>query len=163
IVLYVPKDDFEAMMKHDRPPIPAFRRVWYLTAITTGTRLGEQCGLDWTHAHLADGRCSFVSCQAPRAIAHVHIDRQFSRLKTFDAPKKKSFRTLPLHPLTVAALKWWRDHGWRELVGRAPDPLDPIFPARDGTYCYHSNLARYLREDLGRAKRATEIEGLNLD
>jgi integrase len=163
VVLYVPKDDFEAMLAHDEPPVPAFRRVWYIVAITSGVRLGEQCGLSWAHVHLGEGRCAFTSCQAPCAIAHVHIDRQFNKNDRFEVPEKRSFRTLPLHSLAVRALQWWHDEGWRKLVGRAPETADAIFPTRDGSFNYHSNLARQLREDLGRARRPTAIEGLNLD
>lgn len=75
------------------------------------------------------------------------------------APKtKKSKRTLPLHPATVAALREWIETGWIALVGRAPGPEDFLFPGLNGRGA-RPRSAELIRYDLAAVGLPIELEG----
>jgi integrase len=44
-------------------------------------------------------------------------------------PKRNSRRPIPLLPIVVLVLKWWRSVGWKQYVGVAPRKDDPVFPS----------------------------------
>ena len=164
VIVLLPKDRFEALVTHPSENIPILRRLWYVFAITTGARYAEQCGLAWSHLHLdATQRCPHAGCQAASDIAHVHIERQLTKRGGFAPPKRNSVRTLPLHALTLEALRWWRDHGWKEHVGRRLEFGDAVFARTDGTYLYQHHIPRYLRQDLVEAELSAKIDGFNID
>jgi site-specific recombinase XerD len=164
VIVLLPTERFEALVTHPSEDIPIFRRLWYVFAITTGARYAEQCGLAWSHLHLDRAkRCPHAGCQASKDIEHVHIERQLTKKSAFVAPKRNSVRTLPLHPLTLEALRWWRDRGWREHVGRGHAASDAVFARADGSYLYQHHIPRYLRQDLVEAELSAKIDGFNID
>lgn len=65
----------------------------------------------------------------------------------FKDPKRNSHRTLPLHPSAVAAMRWWKEQGWLEHVGRHPASGDAVFPSFAGDFSL-SRSAEWFRADL---------------
>jgi hypothetical protein len=55
---------------------------------------------------------------------------------------------VPVHPVLAALLKDWRDYGWQQFVGRAPEDGDPIVPRRDGSFREDHHALRQFRQDL---------------
>ncbi|MBK7583141.1 MAG: tyrosine-type recombinase/integrase [Myxococcales bacterium] len=124
--------------------LPEERRVRYLLAFTSGMRDGELAGLTWTD--LDDST--------------VRVAKQVStRARTPTRPKTRyAHRVLPLHPLTAEALKTWKATGWVLLVGRKPQPTDPVFPDQHG-HPHRPRSAELLREDLEAAGCPTKYAG----
>jgi integrase len=138
VVVHVPRVDLVALMRSQSVLIPSLRRVRYVFAATTGAREGETSGLAWRHVKLkAD-------------IPNVEIERQLTTLGAFAAPKRDSYRTLPLHRVAVEALSWWQREGWAMVVGRKPTDDDPVFPSETGTF-HRPRTAAHVRLDLAAA------------
>ena len=120
------------------------RRVRYLLAFTSGMRDGELAGLTW--ADVDDST--------------VRVAKQIStRAATPTRPKTKyAHRVLPLHSLAAEALKTWKATGWVLLVGRRPQPTDPVFADEHG-HAHRPRSAELLREDLEAAGCSTKYAG----
>lgn len=146
-VIHLTREQVLTLVHAERQVMPPMRRLRHLFVLTQGTREGETQGLSIGNVRL-DGE-----------IAFVEIDRQLDEEKNFVGCKKDSERTLPLHPLTEAGLRWWIEVGWRQWVGRKPKPSDPLFPDFHGEYC-RPKSALHLRTDLSNAKLPTHYKGL---
>lgn len=131
---------------------PLERRVRYVVALTSGLRDGELSGLEWR-----DLVGSNISVERQLKLP-TRAQRQAGECGTLTDPKLESFRTLPLHPSAIEALKWWREEGWKAWVGREPNDLDPIFSDQGGKH-YRPNSARLLRIDLKHAGLPTGFVG----
>ena len=139
----------------ESPAISLERRARYSLAFTSGMRDGE----------IASARLKFLQLDADvpvlkilEAVAIIGAKGKggFARAK---APKtKKSRRTLPLHPATVAALREWLKTRWIELVGRAPAPEDFLFPGLNGRGA-RPRSAELIRDDLAAIGLLIEFEG----
>lgn len=132
--------------------IPIERHTRYLLAISTGLRDGELCGLMWRD----------LDEQAET----INVERQLKRGKKgnfqpslFKPPKKKSYRTLPLHPKALQALKVWRD-GYQAYCGRKPEETMPVFPNVDGLF-FHPHSSNLIRNDLKKAGQSELFVGMN--
>lgn len=101
------------------------RHARYVLAICTGLRAGELSGLSWQHLNL-DAK-----------VPTVEVTRQLSARGAMKPPKKRSFRTIPLHPCAVAVLRRWKAQATTEAV----------FPGINGEHVY-THLSRYLQGDL---------------
>lgn len=127
--------------------IPFARRVATLVALSSGLRIRELQGLAWKHIDLK--------------ARTIEVERQIvqgGESPIFKAPKKESFRTLPLHPLAEKALRAWRKHF------PSIDPEGPVFP-RNGSWDVYemwSNgpaSAAGFRADLRTAGLSDKYEG----
>ncbi|PRP98550.1 site-specific integrase [Enhygromyxa salina] len=94
------------------PLIPPDRRVLYTISFLTGLRLGEVAGTCWRHWIPAEPASKLL-------IAHSYA----SSTKT-DTP-----REVPVHPLLELVLQAWREHGFEQAIGHAPQPDDPLIPS----------------------------------
>ncbi|MEP7126841.1 MAG: tyrosine-type recombinase/integrase [Byssovorax sp.] len=143
----------------ESPVVPLERRARYCLAFTSGMRDGE----------IAGARLKFLQLDADvpvlkivEAVAMVGAKGKggFAKAK---APKtKKSKRTLPLHPATVAALREWLKTGWIDLVGRAPGPEDFLFPGLNGRGA-RPRSAQLIRDDLAAVGLPIDLEGQPID
>jgi integrase len=93
--------------------IPLAERVITLVALCTGLRIRELQGLAWRHIDLEAG-----TLEVERQVKKGGADPQFK------APKKDSYRTLPLHPLAIRALEFWKKQF------PTIDPEGPVFPRK---------------------------------
>lgn len=90
------------------PEIPVDRRVFYALMFFTGARPGEVIPLRWSSL-----------------LARADLDGlQFAKAWT----KTEATKVVPVHHELVAVLKMWREEGWQERFGRAPDDNDLIVP-----------------------------------
>ncbi|MCK6535401.1 MAG: site-specific integrase [Polyangiaceae bacterium] len=131
VIVHLSLAEATRLLKSEK--LPEERRVRYLMAFTSGMRDGELAGLTW--ADLEDST--------------VRVAKQIStRALTPTRPKTKhAHRVLPLHSLAAEALKTWKATGWVLLVGRRPQPTDPVFPDEHG-HPHRPRSAELLREDL---------------
>jgi integrase len=139
-IIHLKKEEVAALITCTSPKIAAVRKVRNVVAIATGCRFGELQALTWRDLDL--------KARVPTA----RVFRQLSVPGTnatacFKDPKRKSHRILPVHPLAVRALRWWRDAGWKQHVGGDPKADDPVFPNTDGEFTF-GHGARSFREDL---------------
>lgn len=97
--------------------------AWLLMA-TTGMRRGEVLGLRWSDVNLDQGTAS-----VQQTLSSVGYKLVFSSPKT-----KSSRRSVPLEPLTIAALRAHRKAQLEERVawGPAYQPTDLVFAREDG-------------------------------
>lgn len=118
------------------------RRVKYLLALATGMRDRELQGLIfddirdlpvphiWILRQLVKGGAApFMWLQELRDEHGPTVNISTIPNAVVKAPKKNSSRCIPLMPLAVEVLAWWRSVGWAQFAGRAPSPNDPIFPS----------------------------------
>ena len=129
VIVALPEPDALKLINYDKSLIPSSRKVLNLLALVTGMRLAEVAGLSWND--VKDDRTLTVFRQ---------LDRGGFK-PTFKAPKLGSRRVIPLHPLAVKVLAWWKKQG------RNTAPEDPIFPGKYGLYGFAMS-ARTFREDL---------------
>lgn len=145
--IHLSKKSSCVLMSCESESIPLYRKVKNSLALTSGARSAELQGLAWKHVDLEAGT--------------IEIVRQLNKggqFPTFKGCKKKSERTLPLHPLAVLALTYWKKKALK--TGNE----DPIFPdPKTGLYC-KANAARALRDDLRAADLSTQYQGkFNID
>jgi len=119
------KDVREALIA--RPELPHDRFGLYLAALLAGLRAGELRGL------------TFADLDLEATIPLLRVRRQFGLKRgaddvaTTSTPKSKSSkREVPLHPLLVAWLTWWRDEGWAARFDRERTDADAVFPTVTG-------------------------------
>lgn len=137
----------------DCSAVPLERAARYALVLTTGLRDGEIAGLRWRHLEL---RGSAPRVEIERAIA-MHGGEGYAtdaRLKT-DAAE----RSLPLHPVAVAALTEYAREYWAPLVGHAPRPDDFVFVGLKKRVGYRPKSAELLRRDLAAASLPTDFAG----
>jgi integrase len=117
---------------------PEARRVRYLLAFTSGLRDGEIAGLRWDDVDLD--------------AATVNIDKALATKgpqgwASMSATKTRKSRVLPMHALTVRALRGWRVSGWCVFVGHHPKGSDFVFANANGEATRPAS-ADLLRKDL---------------
>ncbi len=182
VITVFPPSDIQTILTKEHRKVRDGRRIRYLTAVGTGMRKEELQGAVWGDFNL----------ETP--IPYVKVDRQlfkighapFERWESLAQkgltkaqamataaalvtdPKKNSNRIIPLHPLIVAALKWWRKKGWLMEVGRKPEPHDPVFPrnkvslrgqTKAGDFTAINDASATLRLDLKRLNLSLESNG----
>jgi integrase len=150
LVIHVPEAELQTFLACESTRITTLRKVRHRLQVSTGAREGEMCGLLW----------KWLFLDAP--IPHVRIEQQFNTESEVAPPKKDSYRTIPLHPETTLALKWWLAKGWPRWVGKEPQGDDAVFPGTDG-HMTRPRSAEYVRYDLVVAGLSDTYEGHNLD
>lgn len=126
-VLWLSQENANTLLTGANPRIPDWRRLRYLLALTTGARDKEMLGWVWSDF---DGSTLAIDRQLSKIGKAPIVSFEQPRNGSAECrpPKARSFRVLPLHPLALAALTWWRETGWKQWVGRSPGHADPIFP-----------------------------------
>jgi integrase len=129
VIVALPLDEALKLIAYDKTLIPDGRKVLNLLAMVTGMRLAEVAAVSWRD--IKDDNTLTVFRQ---------LDRGGFK-PAFKSPKLGSRRVIPLHPLAVRALAWWKKHS------RNVAPDDPIFPGKFGFYGFATS-AKTFREDL---------------
>ena len=174
--------DIQTILAKDNKKVKDSRRLRYLTAVATGMRKEELQGAVWSDFSL-ESPIPFVKVDRQLyKIGHAPFERwedlaekglsKRQAMATPQAlvtdPKKHSNRVIPLHPMVVAALKWWKKKGWALEVGRRPEPSDPVFPrnkvslrgrAKAGDFTMINDASATLRIDLKRLNLPLESNG----
>ncbi len=175
-------DSIRTVLTKPHRKVKDIRRIRYLTDVGTGLRKEELQGTVWADFIL----------DSP--IPHVKVERQLYKIghapfvrwedlvengstkkqamatshALVSDPKKHSNRIIPLHPLVVVALKWWKRRGWALEVGRQPEPHDPVFPRnkvslkdgkKAGEFTCINDASATLRLDLKRLNLPLESKG----
>jgi integrase len=106
-------------------------RVLLMTAALTGLRASELRGLRWSDVDLKANE--------------LHVRQRADRFNKIGPPKSKTgWRTIPLGPELVHALKEW-------FLACPKGELDLVFPTSHGTVDFHENILRTLDAVVKRA------------
>jgi hypothetical protein len=134
--------------------IPEHRRVRYIVDICTGLSEGELAGRIWSDADLSPhptievlNACAMLGTHGWATLASTKNEHRV--------------RKIPLHSAAAAALRWWKEEGWAQYVGRAPKVADPIFPGPTGKFARPAS-AKLLRKDLLAAGCPDKRHGHNI-
>ncbi len=132
--------------------IEQMRRNRYAFALTTGLREGEIAGLIWEDVHL-DADPPYVEVRRSWRLD----TRKVGRLKSDD-----SHRTVPLHPVAVAALKNQRELQLACGIKGSVISKAATFGSMTGQATRHDHVARVLRYDLASCGLPTKVGDLNI-
>ncbi len=182
VITVFTNDQIQTALAKEHRKVKDSRRIRYLTAVGTGMRKEELQGAVWSDFNL-DTPIPYVKVdrqlykigQAPFERWEELAEKGFTKAQAMAIasalvtdPKKNSNRIIPLHPLVVVALKWWKKKGWQLEVGRKPEPGDPVFPrnkvslrgkARAGDFTAINDASATLRLDLKRLRLPLESNG----
>lgn len=169
----VPIEHVNAMLTSTDRNIRHYRKVRYVLAVLAGLRDGELNGLIWSDLHM-DAKIPFVSVERqldkrgikPFKVYENELARGQSKQQIFSGPNAvvsdpktgASKGAVPLHPLAVKVLRWWKTR-WEQETMRQPTGSDPVFPrpmmgATSGTEVggfFKAHPAMHIRADLKRA------------
>ena len=135
-IVFLTADQAAGLLTRQSSKVADVRRLRYLVVLAAGLRDKEVQGLVWSDVHLDDG------------VPHLRVERQLLRNgpKPFvqyeklrdegmskadilampnalvGLPKRKSRRVMPLHPLAVEGLRYWKRTGWK--------PRAPMIPSQ---------------------------------
>lgn len=179
VISHMTVEQVETLLTQKHKHLSDYRRLRYLLALTAGLRDHEVQGLTWQDIDFKQKTLTINKQLAKRGSLPLLRIRDLeakgmSKVEVFKLPnalagKPKSYssnRTLPLHPLTLEALKAWQQKGWKNYVGKAPNQADPLFPrgrgaamgngniGQPGDFCF-SESAGLVREDLERLELPT--------
>lgn len=111
------------------------RRAFVALAICTGMRAGEICGRRWR---------DWDRSTAPLTALLCNSQYDGAPLKGDDGERARP-RTIPVHPVLEAVLRWWWAEGWELVNRRRPMPDDWIVPSSRGVeQCYTKSGATKL-------------------
>lgn len=174
VIVSLSFEQAKTLLESTHPKIRPERSVKYALALLTGARVNELHGLTWEDVDFN------------RAV--IHINRQLIKPgclpliryedcivkkmpkndiynlpnAIYSNPKRNSFRVLPLHPLAMAALELHRKT-WKMLVGRNPNPQDPIFPRDKYSLSHGGKVGDFITGDFRAAGVfRKDLERLNL-
>lgn len=150
VIVHLPLAEARKVADYSGDGVPMRRHAKNVLALFTGLRAGELAGLSWAHLDLDSG------------LPSVRVDRQLTRERAFKDPKKRSFRTVPVHPLAAEVMRSWRDVGFRGHTGEGPNADDPVFPDARGKFIY-DNHAPYFRVDLAEYGCPLKHQGAPVD
>ncbi len=183
VIAHLNEQQVNVLLTQPHQWVTDYRRIRYLLTITSGLRDHEVQGLCWSDIDWKTGTLSVSRQLAKIGVLPMLLEKDLVGSMSKDAimklpnaigSKPKSLtskRIVPLHSLTLAALKHWLEKGWRTYVGRAPTKADPIFArgnygrldiGNPGDFCF-SESAVLVRTDLERLALPTSYEGENLD
>lgn len=173
--------DLHTMLTTKHGKIKDFRKVRYLVHVATGLRLEEGQGLIWADVHL-DAPIPYLDIQRQLVVAGSLPFQNYDDMKSKEAiessvkavcsdPKYHSKRLVPLHPLAVKVLAYWKQYGWKAHTGFAPQDKDPVFGRsrvslkegnQAGDFTCVIDSAQTLRIDLKRLGLPTQDKGHDL-
>ncbi len=106
----------EVLISH--PDIPFDRRVYYAFLLLAGMRPGEIAARRWR---------DYDATIEP--LGRLTIASAFSTPKNkFKSTKTATTKIIPVHATLGAMLAEWKLSGWKQMVGRSPEPDDLILP-----------------------------------
>lgn len=120
------------------PVVPLWRRVTYGVLFLTGLRISEA----------SVRRISDYDAKAKplgRLVAPTTWSTEKKREKE---PKTGVPREIPVIPPLAKLLKQWLEHGWEEMLGRAPAEDDLLLPNSVGTRQHRQDALQALHRDL---------------
>jgi hypothetical protein len=146
----------------EAPTTPDERAFKWLLEGLQGLDDGEAHGLLFSDFQVMDG------------ITVVMVDENFATcgpegFASAKGPKREArHKAVPLHHVVEAAYEHYRDVVWPALMGRKPEPTDPVFPkhARGGGYVaerWRPKSADDLRADLAADHLPTQQDGVDVD
>ncbi len=166
--------DVVAVLSQPNNKVKDARRIRYLTGVATGLRKEEVQGLVWNDLTLGEnphvkvsrqlfkiGHSPFLMWEELARTGSTKAQVVESEQALMTEPKAHSDRWVPLHPLLLEALKWWKRKGWAFEVGRKPEGSDPVFPRNKvslkdgqlaGDFSFINDASATLRLDLKRLK-----------
>jgi integrase len=145
--------------------LPEHWKVRILIGCTGGLRDGEIAALQWQDLELDP---AIPVMRIRKAVAVIgerqHEGKTIRSYGTELGPTKTagSNRDVPIHPLTVRALRAWKAQGWIEWTGRRAQPSDFVLPSEQGT-AWRPRSAAVLREWLLAAKCDDKYAGKPID
>lgn len=178
VITYMTADQVEKLLTTAHKFIPDYRRIRYIVALTAGLRHKEIQGLTWEDVDLQQKTINIHKQLQKRGCKPLlqwkDIQKTMSKAAIAALPNAVSKKTkstssnrlMPLHSLTVEALKEWKRKGWKTYVGRSPEKNDPVFPRQNkslregeqaGDFCM-SDAATLVREDLERLEMQTQFK-----
>lgn len=139
IITWLNPTQLETLFTEEHQFISDGRRTLYATMALTGLRLEEAQGLTWEDVDLiqavvhVERQLIKAGCAPILSYPELRAKKSKSQIAALPnavgkPPKRNSKRDIPLHPLLVKLLSHWRHSGWKDSVGRSPDPQDPVFP-----------------------------------
>ena len=155
-IQFLTRPQAEALLA--RPALPHTRFGIYLLAMTSGLRDGELRGLQWKYVDL-DGKIPNAWIRHQAGWIRDDADRvnaSGTRIDFFPLKTKYSKRRLPLHPLAVEWLRWWKREGWQAYVGREPTEEDVVFSSPAGEK-WRPYSAEVMRNDLKAAGQSQDF------
>lgn len=180
VVGHVSEKAVRALLGKQHPKVEDYRRMRYLIACH-GLRDHELQGLIWEDIKLdapipflnvarqldKPGGLPFVRYEdlAEKGLSKAEILAHSGALVSL--PKYQSVRMIPLHPLAIAALRYWKEKGWKLHTGRKPNDNEPVFARSStslkvnqvaGSFCF-SEAPELLRADLKRLGEDETSEG----
>jgi hypothetical protein len=122
------------------PRLREHRRVLNTIAfLCGGPRTGELIELRWR-----DYTPSYKG-----GLGRIVFSRSWnSASKVAKATKTGAKKLIPVHPFAGRVLEAWHESGWREWIGRDPQPEDLILPRSDGEHFSNSQLLDGFHADL---------------
>lgn len=133
------RQSIETLLAAPREDVTLDQLVFYACELLTGARVGEVCGLqvrDYDHA----------ARPLPRLIFAEQADKRGPRgLKGGGA-----VREVPVHPALWKLLDEHVRTTLPLLLGRAPQPTDPLFPSRRGVVQSKRYMLKCLKRDLAK-------------
>jgi integrase len=143
-ILVLTHEQVQTLLSFEGEAIPLFRKVRYVLAFLGGFRDSEMQG-----AKFSDINWKEKTIRIERTIERYGEDR--GKEKT---TKTDETRSVPLHSLTLRALRLWEEMGFEQYAGRKPQTNDYLFPSgmkrkkpSDGK-SYLPDFAKLIREDL---------------
>ena len=181
VVTHLNYNQVETILTQINGKVKDNRRIKYLLAICSGLRHSEIQAL------------TFSDLKKKEGIWYLDINKQLYKKGSLPAkryeelvaaglskdeiaksscaiianPKLDSVRMVPVHPLLLAALKYWKETGWKNYVGKSPDDGSPMFPrsneslkelSRPGEYAEAHDDAELFKLDLKRLGLSEEFE-----
>jgi integrase len=184
-ISHLTRDQVATLLGNDHRWISNYRRLRYLLAVGTGARDHEIQGLTFEDVFLDD------------VVPYIRIERQLDKAglmppamyedlakagmtkkqistgvqAVMSRPKRNSKRALPLHPVLVEALRFWRAKGYQTHTGYPHTPVSPLIPGgrwanraskRGPTEFCMPSSAMVFRIDLDRLQLPTTSMGKSL-
>jgi len=132
------RDEVELIISAESTPDD--RRVLASLMFLGAMRFGEAAALTWRDY---DATCT--------PLGKLVIEKSYSTKKRkVKGTKTDNPREMPVHPTLARILAGWKLSGFAQLMGRPPQPHDPIVPSRRGAYRNANASLRRFHEDLDR-------------
>jgi integrase len=117
------------------PRIPIDRQTFYAVMFLTGMRFGEIAALNFRDVKLDMEPLGQIYVKK----SYTYRSLKGTRTGVLKGTKTGVSRRVPVHPWLARILRWWKDHGWAELMGRQPTEDDIVIPNRRGNRRSHHN------------------------
>lgn len=132
------REEAETIISDSR--LPEDRRVVYALLFLAGVRFGEASALRWK---------DYDATLSPLGRLNVHKAYSTGLLKEKQTKTNRA-RLVPVHVALKTMLETWKGSGWREMMGRDPQPEDLVVASRRGKNRNVNHGLKRFHEDLDR-------------